>query len=211
MSQKLPLNLQDPDKNLPISSGRGKVEAGLDEAGRGCLAGPVVAAAVILPPDFSLPGVNDSKKLTHRRRMELRPLIIEHSLAWGVGMISAARIDEVNILNASFEAMHQAVDELALTPDLLAIDGNRFTPYPGIAHQCFVKGDTRFQHIAAASILAKTFRDEAMYLLDQDFPMYHWTSNKGYPTKQHKIAIRDHGPSPYHRTSFRWSLEVDSQ
>ncbi|MEM9984699.1 MAG: ribonuclease HII, partial [Bacteroidota bacterium] len=159
--------------NLPIASGAAGLEAGLDEAGRGCLAGPVVAAAVILPADFALPGVNDSKKLTHRQRMALRPLIMERSLAWGVGMISAGRIDEVNILNATFEAMHQAVQELALTPDLLAIDGNRFTPYPGIRHQCFVKGDTRFQHIAAASILAKTFRDEVMSLLDQDYPMYH--------------------------------------
>ncbi|MEO1452010.1 MAG: ribonuclease HII [Bacteroidota bacterium] len=182
------------------------LEAGADEAGRGCLAGPVVAAAVILPQGFTHPDLNDSKKLTHARRMALRPIIQQEALAWNLGIISAPRIDQVNILNASYEAMHEAIKGLPVTPEFLAIDGNRFRPYPDIPHACLIKGDGRFLHIAAASILAKTYRDEIMVMLDAQFPGYAWAQNKGYPTKAHKEAIRDLGPTSYHRNSFNWQL-----
>jgi ribonuclease HII len=182
------------------------LEAGVDEAGRGCLAGPVVAAAVILPPSVDLPGLTDSKQLGHQARLTLRPLIIEQSLAWAVGMISAQRIDEINILNATYEAMHEAIASLHLPPECLAIDGNRFRPYPHLPHACLVRGDSRFLNIAAASVLAKTYRDELMLMLHESYPAYHWASNKGYPTRAHKLAIQAHGPSPYHRRSFRWGL-----
>ncbi|MEM6631410.1 MAG: ribonuclease HII [Bacteroidota bacterium] len=181
--------------------------AGIDEAGRGCLAGPVVAAAVILPADFSLPQLNDSKKLTHTQRMKLRPYIIHHALAWNVGMISAGRIDEINILQATYEAMHEAVAGLGTQPELLIVDGNRFKPYPGIPHTCIVKGDGKYLSIAAASILAKTYRDEVMGMLHEKHPQYLWDSNKGYPSKVHKQAIADHGPTPFHRRSFNWALK----
>ena len=181
-------------------------EAGIDEAGRGCLAGPVVAAAVILPPETELPGLNDSKKISHARRMELRPLIIEQAIAWNVAMIHAPRIDTINILNATYEAMHKAVDGLNQRPDFLAIDGNRFRPYPEIEHACIIKGDGKYLNIAAASILAKTFRDDWIAKKGEEFPVYNWAGNKGYPTRAHKEAIRDHGITPYHRKTFNWTL-----
>lgn len=178
------------------------LEAGCDEAGRGCLAGPVVAAAVILPSDFYHPYLNDSKQLSEKRRNELREVIEEKSVAFGVAFVNETEIDSINILNASFLAMHRAVDQLKHTPDLLLIDGNRFTPYPNIEHVCVVKGDAKFLSIAAASVLAKTYRDEYMLKLDAEFPMYQWKKNKGYPTKKHREAIVDIGPCRYHRKSF---------
>lgn len=179
-------------------------EAGIDEAGRGCLAGPVVAAAVILPDGFTHEMLNDSKKLNEKRRLALREEILEKALAWNVGMISAPRIDEVNILNATYEAMHEAISGLSKQPSFLLVDGNRFRPYQGIDHACMIKGDGRFLNIAAASILAKTYRDEVMQMLHDKFPHYDWNKNKGYPTKAHKAAILQHGPSPFHRRSFNW-------
>lgn len=185
------------------------LEAGVDEAGRGCLAGPVVAAAVILPQDAQIPGLNDSKKLNHAQRMALRPIVEEQALAWGLGIIGPERIDEINILNATYEAMHQAIDKLSPLPVQLNIDGNRFRPYPGIPHICQVKGDGRFLNIAAASILAKTYRDEMMEALHQKCPQYAWDSNKGYPTKAHRAAIAEHGPTAYHRMSFRLQKQLE--
>lgn len=182
------------------------LEAGIDEAGRGCLAGPVVAAAVILPPDIQLPMLNDSKQLTHAQRMALRPLIEECSVAWHVARIEAERIDEVNILNATYEAMHAAVSGLQVKPGHLAIDGHRFRPFPGIPHTCVVKGDGKLKNIAAASVLAKTYRDAWMEALHLAHPHYGWDQNKGYPTKAHKLAIGLHGPTLYHRKSFNWKL-----
>lgn len=181
---------------------KGRLEAGCDEAGRGCLAGPVYAAAVILKPGFKHPLLNDSKKLSEKHRLELRSYIEEHALAWAVASVSAAEIDEINILQASFLAMHRAIDQLESKPEFLLIDGNRFKAYPNIAHSCEIKGDGRFQAIAAASILAKTHRDEAMEGLAQEFPQYQWNRNKGYPTVAHRKAIQQFGPSPWHRMSF---------
>ncbi|MDX1907579.1 MAG: ribonuclease HII [Bacteroidia bacterium] len=183
-------------------------EAGVDEAGRGCLAGPVVAAAVILPPDASLPGLTDSKQLSHAQRMTLRPMIQEMAIAWNIGMASAGRIDEVNILQATYDAMHEAVAGLAVTPVFLSIDGNRFRPYPGIAHACLVKGDSRLLSIAAASVLAKTYRDDLMDLLHAEYPQYGWNQNRGYPTQAHREALLAWGPSPCHRRSFRWQAPL---
>ena len=193
-----------PAYTLAHSYSGDALEAGVDEAGRGCLAGPVVAAAVILPPDFEHPRLTDSKKLKAAERESLRHYIFETADAWGVGMRSAPRIDEVNILNATYEAMHEALDALSPRPTFLAIDGNRFRPYGDIPHSCQIKGDARFLHIAAASILAKTLRDEVMQLLDRRYPGYGWAQNKGYPTRQHRQAIKALGPTPYHRRSFRW-------
>lgn len=181
----------------------GATEAGCDEAGRGCIAGPVFAAAVILPPDFSNPVLDDSKKLTARKRQELRILIEEEALDWGLGVVHAKQIDNINILNASMEAMHLALDKLKLPPSFLLIDGNRFKPYGRIAHSCIVKGDGIYASIAAASILAKTHRDEYMAALHQKYPQYEWNKNMGYPTRAHRQAIYMHGPTPYHRRSFR--------
>lgn len=181
----------------------GVVEAGCDEAGRGCLAGAVYAAAVVLPPDFRNELLNDSKKLTEKQRYALRPLIEEAALAWAVGIVTPQEIDRINILNASFLAMHRAIEQLRITPQHLLIDGNRFKPYPGIAHTCVVKGDGKYEAIAAASILAKTYRDDYMNELHEKYPMYDWKSNKGYPTKAHRAAIAQYGPSPYHRLSFQ--------
>jgi ribonuclease HII len=178
------------------------IEAGCDEAGRGCLAGPVVAAAVILPRKFRHPKLNDSKQLNERQRDALRPVIEAEALAWAVGVVSVAEIDEINILNASFLAMHRALDQLTIRPESLLIDGNRFRSYQDIPHHCMIKGDARFQSIAAASILAKTHRDELMYALDKEFPAYRWLSNKGYPTKDHRQAIRQCGPTAHHRLTF---------
>lgn len=180
-----------------------KIEAGCDEAGRGCLAGSVFAAAVILPPDFSNDLLNDSKKLTDKQRYALRPIIEEQALAWAVGIVTAKEIDEINILNASFLAMHRAVDQLKLRPEHLLIDGNRFKKYKDIPHTCVVKGDGKFLPIAAASILAKTYRDDYMQQLHAEFPDYDWEHNMGYPTKKHRAAIRAHGVTPYHRMSYQ--------
>lgn len=182
---------------------QGRTEAGCDEAGRGCLAGPVVAAAVILPPRVRLPGLDDSKKLSEAAREELRPLIEKRALAWAVAAVDPAEIDAINILKASFLAMHRAIDALKQRPEHLLIDGNRFTVYPGIAHSCHVKGDGRFRSIAAASVLAKTHRDELMRELHESHPEYGWAINKGYPTLDHRAAIERLGPTPHHRRSFR--------
>lgn len=188
---------------LPDCSAAGVVEAGCDEAGRGCLAGDVYAAAVILPPGFRHPLLNDSKQLTERRRDELRTVIETEAAAWAVGVVTAAEIDRINILNASILAMHRALDALAVRPEAIAVDGNRFKPYGDIPWRTFVKGDGRFANIAAASILAKTHRDEAMMKLHKQFPQYDWAINKGYPTRKHREAIRLYGPTPYHRMTFR--------
>mgnify|MGYP001776246872 CR=1 FL=1 len=180
-----------------------RVEAGCDEAGRGCLAGPVVAAAVILPPDFSNDLLNDSKQLTAKQRASLRTIIEAEAAAWAVAFISPEEIDRINILQASIMAMHKAVEKLAIKPQYLLVDGNRFKPYPGIPHQCIVKGDAKMMSIAAASILAKTHRDEYMETIAKEFPAYGWDRNKGYPTRDHRAAIAAQGTTPYHRMSFR--------
>lgn len=184
------------------------VEAGCDEAGRGCLAGPVVAAAVILKHDGDFPELNDSKKLTESKRMKLRKLIMDESLSYGIGVVSANEIDEINILNASFLAMHRALDKLKLQPELLLIDGNRFNPYKELNHVCIVGGDAKYQSIAAASILAKTTRDLMMEQYAEQFPVYNWKKNKGYPTPEHKRAIADFGISPLHRKTFNMSVQT---
>ncbi|MCB0523490.1 MAG: ribonuclease HII [Saprospiraceae bacterium] len=178
-------------------------EAGCDEAGRGCLAGPVFAAAVILPREFEHPWLDDSKKLSENKRNELRQVIEKEALAWAVGIVDAEEIDKINILKASFFAMHRAIDALSLRPEFLLIDGNRFYPYPDTPHDCIIKGDGKYASIAAASVLAKTFRDEAMELNHQKYPFYNWKENKGYPTLEHREAIRQHGISPLHRRSFQ--------
>lgn len=179
-----------------------RIEAGCDEAGRGCLAGAVYAAAVILPPDFKNEMLNDSKQLTEKQRYALRSVIEESALAWAVGIVSPEEIDQINILNASFLAMHRAIDQLKIRPEHLLIDGNRFNPYPGIPHTTIVKGDGKYLSIAAASILAKTYRDDYMNQLHQEYPVYDWDHNKGYPTKKHRAAIAAYGISPYHRKSY---------
>ena len=181
----------------------GRVEAGCDEAGRGCLAGPVTAAAVILPPDWDNELINDSKQLTERQRERLRPIIENEALAWAVAMVSPEEIDHINILNASILAMHRAIDRLAVRPEALLIDGNRFKPYHDIPFTTIVKGDGKMLSIAAASILSKTHRDELMVKLAQEFPQYGWDGNKGYPTREHRAAIRRFGPTPHHRRSFQ--------
>lgn len=180
-----------------------EIEAGCDEAGRGCLSGPVFAAAVILPKDFDCPQLNDSKQLSEKQRKALRPIIEEQALSWAVAQVDAPEIDKINILWASVLAMHRAVDDLKLRPTSLLIDGNRFKPYAEVPHHCIVKGDSKYLSIAAASILAKTYRDNFMENLDQQFPQYLWKQNKGYPTKVHREAIRIHGATPYHRMSFK--------
>lgn len=178
------------------------IEAGCDEAGRGCLAGPVVAAAVILPNGFKHKWLNDSKKLSEKNRQELRPEIEEKALAYAIGICNQKEIDEINILNASFLAIHRAIDQLMLKPELLLIDGNRFNPYQNLPHQCIIGGDAKYLAIAAASILAKTERDHIMEKLDLEFPFYQWKKNKGYPTSQHRKAIAERGSCIYHRQSF---------
>ena len=182
-------------------------EAGCDEAGRGCLAGSVFAAAVILPPGFSHPLLNDSKQMTERNRNLLREIIENEAVAWAVQEITAARIDEINILNASFEGMSLAVAQLDPQPGCLAIDGNRFRTTLTIPYKCIVKGDGKYANIAAASVLAKTHRDEYMKRLDEEYPMYGWAKNKGYPTREHRLAIRKYGISPYHRLSFNHEID----
>lgn len=181
----------------------GVVEAGCDEAGRGCLAGPVVAAAVILPSGFENDLLNDSKKLSEKQRQKLRPIIEEEALAWAVEMVFNEEIDQVNILNASFLAMNRAVQKLKVIPEHLLIDGNRFRPQSDIPFTCMIKGDGRFYSIAAASVLAKTYRDEWMEKIHGEYPQYDWAKNKGYPTKKHRAAISEFGITKYHRLSFR--------
>lgn len=179
------------------------IEAGCDEAGRGCLAGPVVAAAVILPADYSHKVLNDSKKLSLKQRNAIKEEIKSDAIAWGIGVVSHTEIDEINILNASFLAMHRAVDQLMTRPELLLIDGNRFKAYPEIPYETIIKGDGKYYSIAAASVLAKTHRDELMADLHQEYPQYGWATNAGYPTPAHRQAIRDFGVTPHHRMSFR--------
>ncbi len=178
-------------------------EAGTDEAGRGCLAGPVTAAALILPKDFALELLNDSKLLSHKNRNFLRPLIETGCASYGVAHIPPQKIDEINILNASILAMHNAIDQLTIIPQFIIVDGNRFKPYKEIPHECIVKGDSKYMSIAAASVLAKTYRDAYMEALHEEYPMYNWKKNKGYPTKEHREAIRKYGITKYHRRSFR--------
>jgi len=179
------------------------IEAGCDEAGRGCLAGPVYAAAVILPKNYKNKLLNDSKKLSEKKRDLLRLEIEKDAIAFGVGVVDHLEIDKINILNASFLAMHRAVEQLKQSPELLLIDGNRFKPYPNIPHECIVKGDAKFLSIAAASILAKTYRDEFMFNAHEKHPEYAWNKNKGYPTKAHREAIKKHGVTEIHRVSFQ--------
>ena len=178
------------------------VEAGCDEAGRGCLAGSVFAAAVILPRDYENELLNDSKKLTDHKRKLLRTIIERDAVAWAVGVVTPEEIDRINILRASFLAMHRALDQLKVRPEAVIVDGNRFTPYRDLPYTTIVKGDGKYQSIAAASILAKTFRDDYMNALAKEYPYYDWQSNKGYPTRAHREGIRQHGPSPYHRKSY---------
>ena len=182
---------------------RNTVEAGTDEAGRGCLAGPVVAAAVMLPADFYHPLLNDSKQLTEKQREILRPFIEKNALAFGVSYVFEAKIDEINILQASILAMHLAIEKLAIEPEHIIVDGNKFKPYKNIPHTTVVKGDAKFMSIAAASVLAKTYRDDFMEQLDLEFPNYNWKQNKGYPTLFHRNAIREFGITDYHRKTFR--------
>ena len=180
----------------------GKVEAGCDEAGRGCLAGSVYAAAVILPDDYQNDLLNDSKQLTEKRRYQLREIIERDAVAWAVGIVTPEEIDKINILNASILAMHRALDQLKVRPEAIIVDGNRFKPYNNIPHTTIVKGDGKYLSIAAASILAKTYRDDYMNQLAEEYPQYDWLSNKGYPTKKHRDAIRQYGITPYHRKSY---------
>ena len=189
--------------SLPNCSVFSALEAGCDEAGRGCLAGPVYAAAVILPDDFHHPWLNDSKQLTEKRREALRPIIEKEAIAWAVATCSPEEIDRINILNASILTMHRALDALSVRPRRVIVDGNRFKPYADLPWETFVKGDGRFGNIAAASILAKTHRDEFMTRIALEYPAYKWDVNKGYPTKDHRAAIEANGPTPYHRMSFR--------
>ena len=179
------------------------IEVGTDEAGRGCLCGPVVAAAVILPANFKHPLLNDSKQLTEKQRALLRPFIEKHAVAFGVAYVDEKKIDEINILQASILAMHKSIEKLSIAPEHIIVDGNKFNSYKKIPHTTIVKGDAKFMSIAAASVLAKTHRDEFMQKLDEEFPDYFWKKNKGYPTKQHRDAIREFGVTNYHRKSFR--------
>lgn len=179
------------------------IEAGCDEAGRGCLAGPVFAAAVILPKTFQHPLLNDSKQLSEKKRLEARVIVEKEALSWGVGIVMPKEIDKINILNASFLAMHRAIEKLQPVPELLLIDGNRFKPYREIPFHCIVKGDGKYMSIAAASILAKTYRDEYMMRAAEEFPYYGWIKNKGYPTKAHRMGIQQHGACIHHRRSFK--------
>ena len=187
----------------------GKIEAGCDEAGRGCLAGSVYAAAVILPPDYHNELLNDSKQLTEKRRYALREVIERDAVAWAVGIVTPEEIDKINILNASILAMHRALDQLQVRPEAIIVDGNRFKPYGDLPHAAIVKGDGKYLSIAAASILAKTYRDDYMASISEEYPQYDWKGNKGYPTKKHRQAIKLYGATPYHRRSF--NLLGDSQ
>jgi len=188
---------------LEVSYQTELLEAGCDEAGRGPLAGPVTGAAVILPPNFAHPFLTDSKQLTHKQLKELRPIIEQEATAWAVAFVYPEKIDEINILNASFLAVHKALEQLKPKPKFVTMDGNRFKPFKKLPFQCVVKGDSKYLNIAAASVLAKTYRDEYMAKIHEEFPLYNWAKNKGYPTKEHRRAILKHGDSPYHRQSFR--------
>lgn len=190
---------------------KGLIEAGCDEAGRGCLAGSVYAAAVIFPDDYSNEQLNDSKQLTEKKRYELREIIERDAIAWSVGIVTAKEIDKINILNASILAMHRALDGLKVRPQAVIVDGNKFKPYNSLPHTTIVKGDGKYLSIAAASILAKTYRDDYMNALAEEYPMYDWKSNKGYPTKKHRQAIKDFGISPYHRKSYNLIGEGELQ
>lgn len=181
---------------------QGKIEAGCDEAGRGCLAGSVYAAAVIFPEDYQNAELNDSKQLTDKRRKQLREIIEHDAIAWAIGVVTPDEIDKMNILNASILAMHRALDQLKVRPEAIIVDGNRFKPYQNLPHTTIVKGDGKYLSIAAASILAKTYRDDYMDQLAQTYPQYDWLSNKGYPTKKHREAIRKYGITPFHRKTF---------
>ena len=192
---------------LELSFQQELLEAGCDEAGRGCLAGSVFAAAVILPPDFSHPLLNDSKQMSEKNRYALREVICKEAIAWAVQEVSAERIDEINILNASFEGMTLAVEQLNPQPQFLAIDGNRFWSRLATPFTCVIKGDGKYANIAAASVLAKTFRDDYMLRLAEEYPMYGWAKNKGYPTKEHRLAVLEYGLSPHHRKTF--NCEID--
>jgi ribonuclease HII len=198
------------NKLLQVYSGI-NMECGCDEAGRGCLAGPVVAAAVILPEGFDCPELNDSKQLSEQVRDALRPVIESQALAWAVGIVDQIEIDKINILNASILAMHRAIDQLALKPEFIIVDGNRFKPYNDIPYQTIVKGDGKYLSIAAASVLAKTHRDEIMTKLHGEYPEYHWDQNKAYPTVKHRNAIREYGVTPYHRLTFNLTGEKPAQ
>lgn len=194
--------LSNMPRLLPVFNEAGWVEAGCDEAGRGCLAGSVYAAAVILPPDYSNEQLNDSKQLTARKRYALREEIEKEALAFAVGIVTPDEIDKINILNASILAMHRALDGLTLRPEFVIVDGNRFKPYANLPHQTIVKGDGKYLSIAAASVLAKTYRDDYMCRLHEEYPHYGWDHNAGYPTREHREGIRLHGLTPYHRRSF---------
>lgn len=189
-------------KLLPTQYSK-KIEAGTDEAGRGCLAGPVSAAAVIFSENYSNPDLNDSKKLSEKKRNELRKIIEKEALAFSVVHVDNHEIDKINILNASILAMHRAIKQLKIVPEFILVDGNRFSKYGNLEHKCLISGDSKFQNVAAASILAKTYRDELMTKLGKKYPQYNWNKNKGYPTKFHKNSIKLYGPSIYHRKSFR--------
>ena len=185
------------------SSFSNKIEAGCDEAGRGCLAGPVVAAAVILPKNFSNELLNDSKQLSEKNRLLLEEIIKKEALCWSIGIVWNKEIDKINILNASIKAMHLAIEQLNIKPEFLIIDGNRFHPYKNIPHKCIVKGDGKYLSIAAASVLAKNYRDSLMQELHEEYPQFHWNKNKGYPTKFHRQCLVNIGPTKYHRRSFK--------
>ena len=194
--------LAEPKKSLKGNFSSFVLECGCDEAGRGCLAGPVVAAAVILPVDFYCPLLNDSKQLSEQERDLLRPVIEKEALAWAVAVVDNVEIDEINILNASILAMHRAIDKLSVRPEFIIVDGNKFKPYSGISHQTIVKGDSKYLSIAAASVLAKTHRDEIMQQLHAEYPGYDWDKNKAYPTVKHRAAIRKLGTTRYHRLTY---------
>ncbi|GAB7257964.1 ribonuclease HII [Polaribacter sp. OB-PA-B3] len=179
------------------------LEAGTDEAGRGCLSGPVVAAAVILPDNFSHPFLNDSKQLSEKKRVEVRPFIEQHALAFGVSFVWQEEVDKINVLQASITGMHRAIEKLDITPEFIIVDGNKFKNYKEIPHKTIVKGDSKYLSIAAASVLAKTYRDDYMAKIHKEFPMYNWQKNKGYPTKEHRNAIREFGATNYHRKTFK--------
>jgi ribonuclease HII len=199
---KIAPETKNPQVGLLLNYSGMKLECGCDEAGRGCLAGPVVAAAVILPVNFSCPLLNDSKQLTELQREKLRPIIEKEALAWAVAEVSNTEIDAINILNASILAMHRAIDKLNIRPEFIIVDGNKFKPYEEIPHQTIVKGDSKFLSIAAASVLAKTHRDELMQTLHEAHPQYDWHKNKAYPTLKHRAAIRLHGTTPHHRMTY---------